>query len=162
VLNYVNSNFSLPIILLGRSFGGSTVLAGGSGDKSIAGYILWSAPVNLHQAFSSIIPEEYQQMLNGESVKIRDEVGEFTLKPDFAQDFGHHNMDSYLEQINSRPVLVIHANDDELVAPSNALYMRERLKNCSLFLVDNAGHRFLDKTELREAITLEWIKSTFK
>jgi len=162
VIDFVDSQFSLPIILLGRSFGGSTVLAGGSGDQRIAGYILWSAPVNLEQTFAAIMPDEYKLMQSGQSVLIRDEAGEYELQPELVQDFYHHNMDSYLREIQSKPVFIVHASDDEVVNSENAFYMQERLENCSLFIADNAGHRFLDKTALREAITIEWLRNTFK
>ncbi|NLW90828.1 MAG: alpha/beta hydrolase, partial [Syntrophomonadaceae bacterium] len=49
VINYVSSRYNQPIYLLGRSFGGTTVLAAGAGDTRVAGYILWSAPVLLEK-----------------------------------------------------------------------------------------------------------------
>ncbi|MDD3364829.1 MAG: alpha/beta fold hydrolase [Syntrophomonas sp.] len=162
VLDYIDAKFSLPIILLGRSFGGSTVLAGGSKDQRIAGYILWSVPAKLEQTFAKIMPEDFKRMKRGEAAKIRDEVGEYMLCPDLVSDFSHHDMESYLQDIQSRPVLIVHAKDDEVVDPSNAVYMQERLNSCSLFLVDNAGHRFLDKTAMREKITIDWLKDKYQ
>lgn len=162
VLNYVDDMFSLPNILLGRSFGGSTVLAGGSKDPRIAGYILWSAPAKLEQTFAKIMPEEFKRMKRGETAKIRDEAGEYMLYPDLVLDFNRHDMDSCLQDIKSRPVLIVQAKDDEVVDPSNAFYMQARLNNCSLSLVENAGHRFLDKTALREEMTIEWLREKFQ
>jgi alpha-beta hydrolase superfamily lysophospholipase len=161
VLDYVDSNFSLPIILLGRSFGGSTVLAGGSKDQRVAGYILWSAPVQLEQTFSKYIPEEFNPIKRGESAEIGSEIGEYILCPDLISDFSHHDIDSCLQGIQARPVLVVHAKDDEVVDPSNAYYIKARVNNCSLFMVDNAGHRFLNKYALREGITIDWLKEKY-
>ncbi len=162
VLDYTDAKFSLPIILLGRSFGGSTVLAGGSKDPRIAGYILWSTPAKLEQTFAKIMPEDFKCMKRGESTKVKDEVGEYVLGPDLILDFSRHDMDSCLQDIQSRPVLIVHAQDDEVVDPSNAFYMQARLSNCSLCLVENAGHRFLDKTATREEMTIEWLKDKFQ
>jgi len=161
VIDHLDAEFSVPIILLGRSFGGSTVLAGGSGDQRIAGYVLWSTPINLEQTFAGMLPDKYSQLKCGEIITIRDEAGEFGLHPDLIRDFSLHDMDSYLQQMGPRPVLVVHATDDEVVEPGNALYMQERLEKCSLTMVDGAGHRFLDKITHREDITLEWLINTF-
>ena len=161
VIDYVHTQYSLPIILLGRSFGGSTILAGGAGDPRIAGYILWSTPVFMQQTFSAILPNEYQLMEQGKSVEIKDEAGEYTLQPDLVADFSWHDMDTYLENIGTRPALIVHARDDEVVDPGNAIYMQDILPNSCLHVVDNAGHRFLNKIVEREDITIDWLIKTF-
>jgi predicted alpha/beta-fold hydrolase len=162
IIDYVDSRFALPIILLGRSFGGSTVLAGGSHHSRIAGYVLWSTPIDLEKTFAAIMPEFSKNQPTDEAVIIKDEAGEYSLHPDLVLDFGRHNMESYLQNIQSRPMLIVNASDDEVVDPINALYIQEKIENCSLFMVDNAGHSFLDKSAEREAITLEWLRTTFK
>ena len=45
VIDHVHQAYGLPVILLGRSMGGSSVLAGASGDERVAGYTFWSTPV---------------------------------------------------------------------------------------------------------------------
>jgi len=161
VINFLNDKFDLPIILLGRSFGGSTILVGGTGDSRIGGYIFWSTPVFLHETFTTIIPEEYKLLQQGNIVTIKDEAGEYTLHPDLILDFNQHDMDAYLHRIRSVPTLIVHATDDEAVNLANALHMQEKLPNCSLHLMDHAGHRFLDRVAEREDITVDWLKKTF-
>jgi pimeloyl-ACP methyl ester carboxylesterase len=39
VIQYIHENYKLPVILLGRSMGGSTILAGGAQDSRVEGYI---------------------------------------------------------------------------------------------------------------------------
>jgi pimeloyl-ACP methyl ester carboxylesterase len=161
VIDYVHTEFSRPIILLGRSFGGSTVLAGGSGDERIAGYVLWSVPVHLEKTFATMLPDTYQNLLAGEIITVDDAAGQYRLHPDLVRDFARHDMDAYLQGIESRPILIIQASDDEVVDPDDALYMQERLKNCTLYMVDEAGHRFMAKTGRRENLTLDWLRSRF-
>jgi uncharacterized protein len=161
VIEFVKTELALPIILLGRSFGGSTVLAGGARDAGISGYVFWSTPAHLEPTFEHMLPDECQILRAGETATIKDEGGEYRLHPDLIRDFARHDVEGYLQDIKSRPVLIVHASDDEVVAPENAYYMRDRLENCSLFMVDQAGHRFLDKTSLRESITLQWLSETF-
>lgn len=161
VVDYVNAKYSLPIILLGRSFGGSTVLAGGAGDERIAGYIFWSTPVFMHETFAAMIPKEYELLSAGRIAGIRDEAGEYLLHPDLVRDFDRHDLDGCLHKIGSTPALVIHAEDDEMVDTANACHIGELLQNSSLFTMDHAGHRFLEKIEVREEITIDWLRNTF-
>lgn len=162
IIDYTASAFKLPIILLGRSFGGSSILAGGSGDSRIAGFIFWSAPVMLHDTFSVIIARENGQLKSGQIITITDEAGEFKLKHDFIIDFDKHNIDGYLQAIGNRPVLIIHGLNDELVNPDNARYINSHLNNAQMFLVEYADHRFINLTKEREDLTLQWLKENFQ
>jgi pimeloyl-ACP methyl ester carboxylesterase len=159
VIAYTSDRFNLPLILLGRSFGGSTVLAGGAGDARVAGYILWSTPVLMKQTFARVIPDGYHKMKTGQPIE--DETGQYLLKPDLIEDFARHDMDSYLQAVGDRPVLIVQASDDEIVDPANASYMQERLKNSTLIMVDHSGHRFINNTACREQITIDWLKKHF-
>ena len=161
VIDYVDEHYKLPMVLLGRSFGGSTVIAGGAEDKRIAALALWSTPFFIAETFAAMMPAEYKSMQAGQVVNIRDEAGNYDLGPAFAVDIARHDMGSYLQAIGNRPVLIVHAQDDELVAPENAQYMQTRMDNVSLHLIDQAGHRFLEKTALREDLTIDWLKNLF-
>lgn len=161
VIDYVCQRYSLPVILLGRSFGGSTVLAGGSGDARIAGYILWSTPVFIRSTFTAILPAECHSLEQGNVVIVKDEAGEYTLQPDFISDLDRHDMDAYLRNINPRPVLIVHARDDEVVKPANAEYMQKKLSNSTIHMIEQAGHRFLDKIADREDLTINWLRINF-
>lgn len=157
VVDYACAQFTVPIILLGRSFGGSTVIVEGAGDKRISGFILWSTPIFMAETFSAMMPDEYNRMQNGQVVAVCDDFGSYELGPELAADFARHDMDGYLQAIGNRPVLIIQAEDDEVVSPENARYMQKRLGNASLCMVPEAGHRFLDRTSLREDMTIEWL-----
>ncbi|MEN6463078.1 MAG: alpha/beta fold hydrolase [Syntrophomonas sp.] len=162
IIEYAWSRYNLPVILLGRSFGGSSVLVGGANDSRVAGYIFWSTPVMLHDTFSAIITKEYEQLRSGQIITITDEAGEFQLKPGFIEDFDKHNMNNYLQAIESRPVLIVHGLADELVNPDNARYINSHLNNVQMFLVENADHRFINLTKDREDLTLNWLKQNFQ
>ena len=157
VIDYLSSHYNLPLVLLGRSFGGSTVIAGGAGENVLA-YILWSTPVFLTNTFAAIIAEEYQNMQAGQIVHIHDVAGDYELDPAFIQDLACHDMEQYLQAMKAKPVLIIHAQDDEIVSVENAKYANRKLDRASLHLIDEAGHRFLEKTEERENLTLAWLE----
>ncbi|MGE5389999.1 MAG: alpha/beta hydrolase [Deltaproteobacteria bacterium] len=159
VIDHVSERYSQPIYLLGRSFGGSTVLAAGAGDPRVVGFILWSAPVLLEKTFRNLMSEAYDKMAGGQAVSVSDENGSFILEPDLIHDFELHDMDAYLQAVGDRPVLIIHGEDDETVAAENARYMEERLANARLHVVPGADHRFNGMTQLREDLTLAWLQA---
>jgi len=161
IIEYIQSKYNLPIILLGRSFGGTTVLSGAAENINIAGYILWSTPVYLHETFAEIMADTYNQLQMGNTVRLSDAAGEFEISPDFIRDFDAHNMERYLAAIGNRPVLIIHGLSDTTVHPSNASYMSRHLPNAELKLIKGAEHRFENKIREREDITLAWLKKTF-
>ncbi|MEA1959991.1 MAG: alpha/beta fold hydrolase [Bacillota bacterium] len=161
MIDYLDEAIYIPIILLGRSFGGSTVLAGGSGDERVKGFILWSTPMHLENTFRAIMQDEYVKLQNGQTVHIQDLAGEFQLEPAFIHDFAKHNIIGYLNDIANRPVLIIHGQEDEVVAVENAIYASDLLPQSDFHLVQGADHHFLEKTAEREQLTLNWLKAKF-
>ena len=122
VMEHIEKEYSAPQILLGRSFGGSTVLAGGSSRKDIRGYILWCTPVFLKDTFSTIMPEEYGKLEKGDTHNLSENNRSITIKPNLVQDFNNHDMDTYLQNLKDRPTLIIHGTADDVVKPDNALF----------------------------------------
>lgn len=158
VIHAVYKEYKLPIILLGRSLGGTTVLAGGTDEDTVIAYILWSTPVLLRETFNNIMGDVYNQLENGTALLINDENGTFQLEPDFIQDFSNHNMNKYFEQIGNRPVLVIHGQSDEVVKPSNATCIAQAINHASINIIEGADHRFSGQEEYRMDLTLQWLK----
>lgn len=161
VIDYVYAKYDLPIILLGRSFGGSTVLAGGTADKRVIGYILWSTPVKMQATFAQMLGTDYEKLIDGQKIIIEDMAGEYTLKPAVIRDFGNHNMAEYLQEIGERPVLAIHGQKDEVVDSSNLREIKINTQNSSVYLIEKADHRFTGMTKKREDITVRWLADTF-
>lgn len=159
VIDYLDIEYGLPVVLLGRSFGGSTAIAAGARDERVAAFILWSTPIFLEETFTDMVPDEYKNLPPGQLIHIRDEAGEYDLGSEFLQDFANHDIDSYLKAMQNRPVLIVHAQDDEVVPVNNAVYMQQKLPQAQLLLVEQAGHRFLAKTKIREDLTLEWLQN---
>ena len=158
VVDYTARCYELPLVLLGRSFGGSTVLAGGVKDPRIKAFILWSTPIFLEETFATIMPQAYERLKSGQKTVIRDEAGDYLLYPDIAFDLARHDLTKDLQAVGDRPVLIVHAEDDEIVDKNNARYIRENLNNATLHLEKEAGHRFLNKSEVREEVTIAWLK----
>lgn len=162
VINYADQQFKLPIITLGRSFGGSSVLAGASQDSRISGYIFWSTPVFLKETFAGMDAALARQLDQGNTITLVDEGGTYQLDPDLFRDFDNHNMEEYIRAIDHRPVLIVHGDADEVVDSKNARYMEQLLPEAQLHLVKDADHRFTEHTALREDLTINWLASHWK
>ena len=160
VIDYIYLNYNRQVILLGRSFGGSTVLAAADNNEKVAGYIFWSTPVKLYETFSQII-EEFARLGTGEELEIKDEAGSFRLKPSFIEDFAHHDINNYLQKLAPYPTLVIHGASDEVVDPANALYIYENTRHTELHIISGADHRFTGYIKEREELTLNWLQRTY-
>lgn len=162
VMDYVYEKYQLPLILLGRSFGGSTVLAAGAGDERVAACVFWSTPIRLQETFNAILgDEDREKIARGESISLRDDGGVYQIQPSLFNDFAEHRMNEYISKIKTRPVLIIHGLADEVVDPANARELSSGLTNAKLLLAENADHKFLDKSREREDITLQWLKENF-
>ncbi|NLX88114.1 MAG: alpha/beta hydrolase [Syntrophomonadaceae bacterium] len=161
VCAYIGTRYQIPQILLGRSFGGSTVIAAAPYLPETRGYILWSAPFNLPLVFAGLLGDDYQRLMHGNSVVLSDEGGQFELKPSLLLDFKAHDMVMNLMAMRNKPVLVVHGKEDEAVAVQNACDILAHLPGATLHLVPGADHRFTDMVEHREAITIDWIDRHF-
>lgn len=161
IINYCRSMYQLPVILLGRSFGGTSALVGGAGNGYVAGYIFWATPVMVHDTFSAIMNDEYKILKNGNKVSISDEAGDYILKPDFIADFDRHDIAGNLIAIGDKPVLIIHGLADEIVDSKNARYIYDHTINSDLLLIEKADHRFIGRVKERETMTIAWLKEHF-
>lgn len=161
VIDYVDRSFGLPVILLGRSMGGSSILVGGATDKRVAGYIFWSTPVFMHQAFATIMGRYYDHLRAGEKIVYQDDGGVFELQPDLVSDFDRHDMQQLVHTIGARPTLIIQAGDDDSVCADNGEYLHRLLPNSQLLMFEQAGHRFLELTAEREDLTIDWLRKNF-
>lgn len=161
VINYATEEIKLPIILLGRSFGGSTIIGMNQNLRTILGYVLWSAPVDLIMTFKTMLKEYYHKLESGIPIKIEENETVLELQPDLVADFNKIDLKQRLALMQSKPVLICHGLADEVVDFSNAVYLHENLPLSTLELVKDADHRFTDFIELREKMTIQWLEENF-
>lgn len=156
VIEHVHSRNPVEIILLGRSFGGSTALAAGFQDLRVKGFIFWSTPVRLHRTFSKFI-HPIDSLENGNMLVIMDDEGQCQIDSILFKDFACHDMEHYGRSLAGRPSLVVHGTQDQVVEPSEALYLAE-LAGSSLHMITGADHQFTSHCETREEVTIAWLK----
>ncbi|HWP95750.1 MAG TPA: alpha/beta fold hydrolase [Syntrophomonadaceae bacterium] len=158
VIETIRKRYPVPQILLGRSFGGSTLLAANSCTRDAVALIFWSAPVLLEATFRKVFGEAYDQLVNGSDVSFQDEGGRFQIGAHLVRDFEKHSLTDSQNDVDQIPVLIVQGLQDQIVAPENAFILQQYFSNSSLEMVEGADHRFIDQVEVREKITLNWIK----
>ncbi len=156
VIKYVRQKYKLPIILLGRSFGGSTVIAAASKEE-VSGIVLWATSVFLTEVFYNLMPSGYKSMEKGEAITYIEGERSININPGLVQDFAHHDMDKYLEKIKEKPALVIHGTADTVVGLDNCRHIAAHLSNAKVHIVEAADHSFTGKEKLRIDLTVEWL-----
>ena len=157
VIVYAEENYQKPIILLGRSFGGTTILAGGTEAEIVKAFIFWSTPIALEKTFSGIWGKHYNDLQEGGKRTFKDDKGSYVLRSQFIEDIKQHDFARYCEAIRDRPVLIIHGKKDEVVAETDAVFLHENT-NSKLFLIENADHQFSQQNQLRDNITINWLR----
>ena len=161
VISFAMQEYKLPLLLLGRSFGGSTIIALPEHPASVKGYIFWSVPIDLKKTFSKVLDSQYYELESGAAITVKENDQQYILQPAFAADIKNIDLKQALITLESKPVLICHGKADEVVEFGNAVKMHEKLPQSTLVLVDDADHSFTDFTELREKITIEWLENTF-
>lgn len=162
VIDFFLGGYALPLIVLGRSFGGSTAIAACAADPRVDGLILWSAPVLLEETFAPLMPDKSKPMKAGESVAIQEGQDIYYLGSAFAMDFADHDLIQCLRETKV-PILVVHGEDDSIVAVKNAILIDKNAGgSVDIHLVAGADHRFEGMAPLRDEITLDWIKKMIR
>lgn len=129
-----------PIILNGRSFGGTTAICYAARDSGIAGVCTWAAVGRPGHLFKRFLPEDGTP---GGQVGMPGEAGPMYLEREFFNDLDRHDVPACAGAVHPRPMLVIHGAADESVPPGDARLICEAAgKNAELAMIEGADHRF--------------------
>ena len=151
-----------PIILLGRSFGGTTAIIQASQDNRIKGLLTWAAPCLLEETFRKILLDKYQLLLQGCWVEIDDGYSTFSLKPNLVKEFSQYNILQQAAKIAPRPFLILHGEADETVDVRQASLLYQAAEEPKeVYLLEGANHQFLNHQEEIQGISLNWLQKYF-
>ena len=115
-LDWLEGQFNLPWLAVGRSFGGSTALAAAAVDHRIKALCLWATPLDLIRTFRNALGRLYDNLLAGQEVAVTDDHGQtFTLKPEFIEDLCRYDLYQKLKEVAGRPILFLHGALDSTV-----------------------------------------------
>jgi len=119
-----------PIIVTGRSFGGTTAICHSAHDPRVKAVCTWSAPARLKELFGKYAaPDGLDGVYKSEA---------------FFIDRDKYDVPALAGRIAPRPLLIIHGERDEVVAPSDAGLIYENAgRPKELVYIPNADHRYV-------------------
>lgn len=162
VADFCRRQFGPELILLGRSMGGSAVLAYAASDQRVAGLCLWATPHNLHETFRLALGTGYDKLIKGETLFAEDEWGKLSLTPEFIRDFDNFDLLESVEALPAVPLLLVHGRADAVVPVSHAqtIYQLAREPK-KLVIIPEADHQFLRHYDEAGSAVLTWLVAEF-
>lgn len=156
VIDWCQEQDQAPVVTMGRSFGGSTVLAQAAQDSRVVAVCTWAAPVHLKDLFSEVI---LSQTDDGRVI-LADENGTVHLKKEFAQDLARHDLLQAAADISPRPLLIIHGENDDVVSVKEAeeLYAAAG-ESKALQIIPQADHQFSATAKQVWEIVGRWLNT---
>ncbi|HZK18603.1 MAG TPA: alpha/beta hydrolase [Clostridia bacterium] len=165
VVGWARANGYQRIILNGRSFGGTTVLAFAASDKGIDAACTWAAsakPLHLFSGFCGSDPVDNGLLLNGspdERIMLQSDNGALYLQRRFFQDLAQYDIPEYAKRIGTRPLLLIHGTADDVVPVSDVHLLFDAADEPKkMVLVENADHTFSDHRVRVWDVFFDWLK----
>ncbi|MFZ5597301.1 MAG: alpha/beta hydrolase [Bacillota bacterium] len=150
-----------PIITMGRSFGGSTVLCHAASDSRVDGVCAWAAPVSLTELFLGFTDEDLPE---GEDslVTISDSDGILYLKKSFFSDLRRHDVARCSSLISPRPLMIFHGTMDSVVPPADGeLIYRSAGKPKDIAFIEGADHLFSNHYRELWEMLFQWLQKYF-
>lgn len=145
-----------PLLLTGRSFGGTTALCYAAEDSGIAAVCTWAAvarPADLFCRFVREWPAPGQSR-----VALTGEEGTLYISREFFRDLERHDPLRAAAAIAPRPLLVIHGTADQVVPCSQAeLIYRAAGAPKSIERIPGADHRFSNHQEAVWRTFFAWL-----
>ncbi|PKM81584.1 MAG: alpha/beta hydrolase [Firmicutes bacterium HGW-Firmicutes-14] len=157
-VDFVSSVTKGKIVVLGRSFGGTTAICHAALDIRVGAVCTWAAPSDLTETFI----ERARDLLDGpEDVFTIPEGDDFyLLKRGFFNDLARYDVLGAASRVSPRPLLIVHGTSDETVPfiQGVRLYEAARKPKSRLF-VKEGDHRFNAHYNLVEQETVRWVEN---
>lgn len=158
-VEYLRTHYQAPNILMGHSFGGAAVLAAASEIPECRAVITLatpSEPANIFSHFESareIIQTsgEFQVRIGNQNILLTDQ---------FLEDVDHYHLQDSIRDLD-KPLLVLHAPDDETVSVKHAKKIFQLAPHPKNFIaIDGADHLLTNREDAMFVadIIAAWVK----
>ena len=145
-----------PVITLGRSFGGTTVLCQAPNDPRVQAVCTWSAVAFPQRSF----PRARARPGPGELLTWDSILGvRVYLKEEFFADLAGYNVLDCARRLSPRPLLLCHGDRDEVVPVGDVYALWEAAREPKqLLVVPGADHSYTQHYRLVWETFFQWIK----
>lgn len=159
VVRWCRDNGFDRIVLMGRSFGGTTALLYASEDSKINAVCTWAAVARPALLFGPYMKDSLNEPAN-DIITITDSEGDMTLKKNFFLDLTQHDLLASAGKISPRHLLIIHGSADETVPVADARLLYQAARDPKkLAIIEDADHRFSKHIERVWGVFFGWLQS---
>lgn len=155
-INWCVERFTVPVLSMGRSFGGTTVICQAAGDERVSAVCTWAAPADPYALFAGLAGS---RPADSELITLQSPEGSVRIKESFLVDLKTHHVPAAAGRITPRQLMIVHGIRDESVSPKEAETIFAAAKEPkTLRLIPEADHRFQVNADLAWEATLEWVR----
>jgi putative redox protein len=156
--DFLESEYRAPQILIGHSLGGAAVMQSARHLPYCVAVVTIAAPVDLEH-LSHLLASTKKQVEEQGAAQVVIANRRFKLKKQFFEDLEHNNMAREIADLG-RPLLILHAPDDDTVEIDNAHQIFALAQHPKSFIsLDQAGHLLLAEEDATYAgsIIAAWV-----
>jgi len=137
--NYLEKNYTSPVMLIGHSLGGAAILTAAQSIDSVKAVVTIGAPATGNHIEHLFAYAKDTIVNEGEAVV--DLAGrQFNIKKQFIEDINTHNNTNHISQLN-KALLILHSPIDEIVSINEATKIYTAAKHPKSFIsLDKADH----------------------
>lgn len=144
--DFLKKEFEAPGLLVGHSLGGAAIILAAKQIQSVKAIATIGAPADLQHVkhiFEARLPEIKSQGFAEVNIGGRP----FTVKQQFVDDLQRFSITFTLSTLK-KPILILHAPQDEIVGIDNASLMYQAARHPKSFIaLDGADHLLTNKTD---------------
>ncbi|MCF8105226.1 MAG: alpha/beta hydrolase [Desulfohalobiaceae bacterium] len=155
-VTWCRERFPLPVLTMGRSFGGTTVICQAAEDPRVRSVCSWAAPARPYELFAGLATDRAP---DSELISLQSPEGSVRIRESFLDDLKEHDVLRSASRISPRRLLIVHGSRDESVPPREA----EKIYAAAgepkdIRLIPEADHRFQVNAGLAWEASLEWVQ----
>lgn len=138
--DFLREKFAAPSLLIGHSLGGAAVLAAAHRVPEARAVVTIAAPSDPHYVVGSLLSEHLDTIAKLGEARVRLAGRNFNIRQHFVEDAAGHQMHERIATLG-RPLLVMHAPQDDTVSMDNATRIFELAQHPKSFVsLDGIDH----------------------
>ena len=137
--NYLEENYTAPVMLIGHSLGGAAVLAVAQSINSVKAVVTIGAPATGNHV-EHLFAHAKDTIVNNDEAVVDLAGRQFKIKKQFIEDINKHIDTDHISQLN-KALLILHSPIDEIVSINEAAKIYTAAKHPKSFIsLDKADH----------------------
>lgn len=138
--DFLRAKFAAPALLIGHSLGGAAVLAAAHRVPEAKAVVTIAAPSDPHYVVDNLLSEHLDTITKLGEARVRLAGRNFNIRRHFVENAARHKIHEHIAKLG-RPLLVMHAPQDDTVSMDNATRIFELAQHPKSFIsLDGIDH----------------------